>query len=140
MITREENRNCYSVPEGYFEDLQKRLSAIATPEIDEIEAVAEEIPVSSWGKLKPYFALAAIFVFGLVAGTFFLNRTVGMNPNEDLVYEQFYCADMLPVTYDLYSIGELMSYDEPEFPTDEEVIEFMIESGASLEMLVNYNE
>lgn len=89
-------KNPYSVPEGYFESLNKRLSAIPQEQ--------------SSGKsihLAPYFALAAMFAVAVILGNVFVQQ----------------------------------SEPAAASASDEEIIEYLIESGvtlAQLEETVNY--
>ncbi|MCR5561025.1 MAG: hypothetical protein K6F58_04315 [Bacteroidales bacterium] len=66
----------YSIPEGYMQDMQRRL---------------EEIPVSakgpsSWQKITPYLALAAVFAAAFVLGGTLLRSTASRaSSGEDMV-------------------------------------------------------
>ena len=76
----------YSAPEGYFENLQTRLS---------------EIPARRTKfNLAPYLALAASFAIALLAGNYILMKTAANQP-----------------------------------ASDEEIVEYLIESGTTLAQL-----
>ena len=76
----------YSTPEGYFENLQTRLS--------EIPARRSRI------NLAPYHALAASFVLALLAGNYILMKSTASQP-----------------------------------ASDEEIVEYLIDSGMTLAQL-----
>lgn len=76
----------YSTPEGYFENLQSRLSDIPT----------RRTRIS----LAPYLALAASFTIALLAGNYILTKTTASQP-----------------------------------ASDEEIIEYLIDSGTTLAQL-----
>ena len=60
--------NPFKVPEGYFENIEKRVMD-NLPEIDtSSKTVAKEIPL--WKRLRPYVAAAAFF--GVMAGGYLL--------------------------------------------------------------------
>lgn len=76
----------YSTPEGYFENLQSRLSEIP----------ARRTRIS----LAPYLALAASFAIALLAGNYILLKTTASRP-----------------------------------ASDDEIVEYLIESGTTLAQL-----
>ena len=55
----------YNVPDGYFENLRTRLSAIP----------AQESRPGAFSRFAPYLALAACFAVAVIAGNAVLNRT-----------------------------------------------------------------
>lgn len=54
----------YSTPEGYFQDLQQRLAGIPAKK-----------QATSFQKLSPYLALAAVFAVAVVVGNVIINKT-----------------------------------------------------------------
>ena len=64
----------YSVPEGYMQDMQQRLEAIP----DRAKGS------SSWQKISPYLALAAVFAAAFVIGGTLLKRTVPSSSSEEI--------------------------------------------------------
>lgn len=115
----------HTVPEGYFEELQMKLSRIP-------QAAAAVTP---WGKVRPYLALAAAFAALVVSGTAILRNTVhsgaGLSDEDMLGYIQ-----LIPATdpYLLYEEEWGESY------SDEDIVEFLIETGVSLEQLAYAQE
>ena len=64
----------YSVPEGYMQSMQQRLEAIP---------VSAKGP-SSWQKISPYLALAAVFAAAFVIGGTLLKRTIPSSSSEEI--------------------------------------------------------
>ena len=78
------NKNSYSVPEGYFENLRQRLSAI--PEQQPRRTVVR--------RLTPYLALAASFALIVAVGTAVLRKTVPPVASEQEIIEYLIDSDM----------------------------------------------
>lgn len=143
MEKQKDIRQIYSVPAGYFENLETRLSKIAVPEsIGMEEPVSEVAPVSLWTTLKPYVSLAAVFASAIVGGTILLNRTGGITEVGVGSYEQLFYADLIPITYDLYQMEEFFTYDDEDdyYMSDEEFYEYMIQTGTTLDQIEEINE
>lgn len=115
----------HSVPQGYFEDLQARLSAIP--------AQQQQAPVMTpWVRMRPYLAMAAAFAALVVSGTALLKRTA--RPASDLSYEELLGYSQLTPWTDPYMIyNEDLEYEE-EY-TEEDIINYLIETGVPLELL-----
>lgn len=64
----------YSVPEGYMQSMQQRLEAIP----DRAKGS------SSWQKISPYLALAAVFAAAFVIGGTLLKRTIPSSSSEEI--------------------------------------------------------
>lgn len=64
----------YSVPEGYMQSMQQRLEAIP----DRAKGS------SSWQKVSPYLALAAVFAAAFVIGGTLLKRTIPSSSSEEI--------------------------------------------------------
>lgn len=75
----------YTVPEGYFEDLRAKLSAIPAQRPAKVSAVS---------RFTPYLALAACFAAAIIAGTTILNRTASPAVPEDEIIEYLLQSDM----------------------------------------------
>lgn len=74
----------YKVPDGYFENLRTRLSAIP----------AQEKQPTRFQKFAPYLALAACFAVAVVAGNLILNRTAMPAASEDEIIEYLINSDI----------------------------------------------
>ena len=74
----------YKVPDGYFEDLRTRLSAIP----------AQEKRPTRFQKFAPYLALAACFAVAVVAGNLILGRTAMPAASEDEIIEYLIDSDI----------------------------------------------
>ncbi|MCR5003713.1 MAG: hypothetical protein K5984_05020 [Bacteroidales bacterium] len=113
-----------TVPEGYFENLQMRLSEI--PEKEKTKVV----PLRT--KLVPYVSLAAGFAILLAVGNFVLRSTATSTTATSEDEEQLYYASLLSTTVgyeDLY-------YDE-ETADEDDIINYLIESGTSLNQIAS---
>ncbi len=74
----------YNVPDGYFENLQKRLSAIP----------AQVEKPSRMQKFTPYLALAACFAIAVMIGNFVLRRSTVPVASEDEIIEYLIASDI----------------------------------------------
>lgn len=113
-------RKPYSVPEGYFENLQMRLSEIPQQQ-DEART-----PVGI-GRLAPYLALAACFLFVYVLGGLFIKKPVGV---EAVDYEQMRYADIIP-----YNEFFLNSENMSDAVSEEDLIEYLIATNTSADLI-----
>ena len=97
----------FKVPEGYFEQLQQRSEEIASSD--------RKAAPTLLGRLAPYAALAASFLILVVGGTFVLRHSSSSKVEVDpaAYYEEMYA-----------SAGEM---------TEEDIVEYLIWSGASVE-------
>lgn len=124
------NSNIYSVPEGYFSQLQNRLEAIPAQQSGNVRVVS---PV--WSKVRPYVALAACFVMAFFVGNFILGRS--SQPAQDTLTFQDICyADLIPVTnpYIIYDDSPY-TYEVQETISEDDVVEYLISSGASVDYI-----
>lgn len=110
----------YSVPDGYFEDLQMRLNEI--PQQQEEARVPAGI-----GRLAPYLALAACFLFAYVVGSLFIKKPVGVDAVD---YEQMRYADIIP-----YNEVFLNSEDLSDAVSEEDLIEYLIATNTSADLI-----
>lgn len=107
----------YSVPDGYFENLEARLRI-------------HEKPARSglFRLISPYASMAAAFVILVTAGTFLLQRTT---EQKEMTYEDF-------IVHSDYMLSE--GYDE-EFNVIEtqmeenDIIEYLIYTGVTAEVI-----
>lgn len=117
----------YSVPDGYFDRLEERLSRI--PEM------SSDVRRGPLYAIRPYVSLAASFLIILAAGTLVLKFSA-RDGSEDLpALERMRLADLVPVTDpDLIYLtdDEEVEYDALE--------QYLIESGTTLEQLEYYYE
>ena len=108
------------VPDGYFDNLKTRLESIPSS--------AKAVSAGPWARVRPYLAMAAGFAAILLAGNAILRGTAsldqasGSNP-----YESSY-AELIALT-NPESIYNALEYD-PESISDEDIINYLIETGA----------
>ena len=74
----------YKVPEGYFENLKTRLSAIP----------AQEKQPARIQKFTPYLALAACFAVAVLVGNLVLNRTTAPAASDEDIIEYLIASDI----------------------------------------------
>ena len=123
-------RNDISTPEGYFENLQQRLSEIP----------ASPARVSTLHRLAPYVAIAASFLVAVMLGNAILRRTAPSpaSAEDDTWTYVSYLADALDpdgaTLMDLYDDGE---EDLEESLFAEDIVNYLLADGISVEHL-NY--
>ena len=116
-------KNDISVPEGYFENLQQRLSAIGRT-----ESPAEKVGVVR--RFVPYVAVAASMLIAVTVGNWILSRTAVRDTQGN--YESMLIAEAGPLYGpDGYSFLD----DEVEDITDDDIVNYLISSGISLEQI-----
>ena len=123
-------KNDISVPEGYFENLQQRLSAIGRT-----ESPAEKVGVVR--RFVPYVAVAASMLIAVTVGNWILSRTAVRDTQSN--YESMLIAEAGPLYGpDGYSFLD----DEVEDITDDDIVNYLISSGISLEQInaVSYED
>lgn len=113
-------RLAYDVPEGYFDGLKARLTGI--PE--------RRIASGPMQRIAPYLALAACFVGMMIAGTAVLRSTAGEAADE--YSEMAYAALSQVIQSEEYLPSATVEQDSI---TDEDVINYLIDSGASTELI-----
>lgn len=110
----------YSVPEGYFETFKAQAVPYREKEIGLV------------GRLMPYVAMAAVFVFLVTAGTFFLQRT---SPAEEFTHEDFLVFSSGISNSEYYeSMNQIADADL----ADEDIIAYLIYSGIRAEEIELY--
>ena len=119
-------RNDISTPEGYFENLQQRLSEIP----------ARPARVSTVRRLAPYVAVAASFLLIVMAGNFILGRTAAPAADDDTWAYVSYLADALDPDG---AIPDESYYDweDEEGLSAEDIVNYLVADGISVEHL-NY--
>lgn len=106
----------YSVPDGYFSEFKAGMTPYAYVE------------PSLARRLVPYLSMAAVFIFLVTAGTFFLQQTT---PADEFTQEDF-------ILYSSNISGIGLYEEEPDQLADagiadEDIIEYLIYSGISAE-------
>lgn len=106
----------YSVPDGYFSGFKAGMMPYASVE------------PSLARRLVPYLSMAAVFIFLVTAGTFFLQQTT---PADEFTQEDF-------ILYSSNISGIGLYEEEPDQLADagiadEDIIEYLIYSGISAE-------
>ena len=106
----------YSVPDGYFSGFKAGMTHYASVE------------PSLARRLVPYLSMAAVFIFLVTAGTFFLQQTT---PADEFTQEDF-------ILYSSNISGIGLYEEEPDQLADagiadEDIIEYLIYSGISAE-------
>ena len=123
-------RNDISTPEGYFENLQQRLSEIP----------ASPARVSTVHRLAPYVAIAASFLVAVMLGNAILRSTApspASAEDETWTYVSYLAAALDPdgaALTDLYDDGE-EELEESLFAED--IVNYLLADGISVEHL-NY--
>ena len=113
----------YKVPEGYFGNLQARLSEIPS---------GSRVP-SRMDVLKPYLAMAAAFALIITAGTAVLRHTSSDSGLEDIsTLDVIRLADLVPAT-DPYLLSTT-AQTETEI-SDSDISEYLIGAGLSLDYI-----
>lgn len=113
----------YSLPEGYFDDLKRRVTEHAKP--------AETPGKGSRRILMTILSVAATFIIMVSAGTFFLSRVTpgDMYTQEDfLVFSNNITEELL---YNAYAEADIQ---------EDDIIEYLIYSGESAETIESYIE
>jgi len=111
------------VPEGYFDSLKTRLSAIPAK---------QEERLGTWSRVRPYLALAASFAAILIIGNAVLSGTAGKKSAEPSITEANYAEIILMTNPE--TIYDMMDKTVEEV-SDEDIINYLIESGVSTEQL-----
>ncbi len=85
----------YNVPDGYFENLRTRLSAIP----------AQESRPGAFSRFAPYLALAACFAVAVIAGNAVLNRTTAPAASDEEIIEYLLASDITLAQIEDYLIS-----------------------------------
>ena len=124
-------RNDISTPEGYFEDLQQRLSGIPS----------RTVRTSPVRRLAPYFAYAASLVVAVLLGNALLKRTVPPAEDDGWTYVS-YLADALDPDGAALMDESAWAGEEEDGLSREDIINYLLAEGVSVEQLnyVSYEE
>jgi len=128
-----EIKNTFNVPEGYFDQLQKRLEAIPSQH-PVVQTPAVTVPL--WTRVRPYVALAACMMMAFFVGNFFLGRNHLPTEAEQVMQDYYYMADLIPATnpYAIYDDAPMELY-APESSSEEDVVEYLLSSGTSVDYI-----
>ena len=121
-------RNDITTPEGYFENLQQRLSEIP----------ARPVRVSPVHRLAPYAAIAASFLVAVLLGNSILRHTAPAPAEDDTWTYVSYLADALDP--DGAAMMDIYGYEEEEEPqglSAEDIVNYLLADGITVEHL-NY--
>jgi hypothetical protein len=120
----------YNVPEGYFEGLKVRLERIPA----EHPAAPARRPFT-WTRIRPYVALAACLALLLTAGTVLMDRKADNDGTTESIYEQMMYSDLIPATDPDSIFGAPSNPGESYEISDEDIVDYLISSGASAELI-----
>lgn len=121
-------RNDITTPEGYFENLQQRLSEIP----------ARPVRVSPVHRLAPYAAIAASFLVAVLLGNSILRHTASAPAEDDTWTYVSYLADALDP--DGAAMMDIYGYEEEEEPqglSADDIVNYLLADGITVEHL-NY--
>ena len=121
-------RNDITTPEGYFENLQLRLSEIP----------ARPVRVSPVHRLAPYAAIAASFLVAVLLGNSILRHTAPAPAEDDTWTYVSYLADALDP--DGAAMMDIYGYEEEEEPqgvSADDIVNYLLADGITVEHL-NY--
>ena len=121
-------RNDITTPEGYFENLQQRLSEIP----------ARPVRVSPVHRLAPYAAIAASFLVAVLLGNSILRHTAPAPAEDDTWTYVSYLADALDP--DGAAMMDIYGYEEEEESqglSADDIVNYLLADGITVEHL-NY--
>ena len=121
-------RNDITTPEGYFENLQQRLSEIP----------ARPVRVSPVHRLAPYAAIAASFLVAVLLGNAILRHSTPAAAEDDTWTYVSYLADALDP--DGAAMMDIYGYEEEEEPqglSADDIVNYLLADGITVEHL-NY--
>ena len=121
-------RNDITTPEGYFGNLQQRLSEIP----------ARPVRVSPVHRLAPYAAIAASFLVAVLLGNSILRHTAPAPAEDDTWTYVSYLADALDP--DGAAMMDIYGYEEEEEPqglSADDIVNYLLADGITVEHL-NY--
>ena len=122
-------RNDITTPEGYFENLQQRLSEIP----------ARPVRVSPVHRLAPYAAIAASFLVAVLLGNAILRHSTPAPAEDDTWTYVSYLADALdPDGAVMMDLDDYYGEDpEEEGLSADDIVNYLLADGISVEHL-NY--
>ena len=118
--------NDIQVPEGYFQDLQKRLQAIPAQKAQSPRGIV---------RLAPYFAYAASLAILALAGTFILRKTTVSTQEESIAQWSY-------VSYLAQSLDpDCATFDWTEETLEQDdIVNYLVDEGLTLEEIAYYEE
>ena len=126
-------RNDITTPEGYFGNLQQRLSEIP----------ARPVRVSTVHRLAPYVAIAASFLAVVLLGNAVLSRTAAPAEDDTWTYVSYLASALDPdggVPLDMADY--YLENEESEGLSAEDIMNYLLADGISVEHLayLSYEE
>ena len=128
----DKKNHMYSVPEGYFGELQERLMRIPAEQPLQEKVSTTAVPGKIL-RLRPYLALAASFVAAFIIGNAVLRSTAGRQA-EDYTHEQYVAMTSPASIYDM-AYDNSVGNDSQDSITDEDIVNYLIASDCSTEGL-----
>lgn len=124
-------KNPYSIPEGYFDKLKRQAQGYAKPRYAEI---------SIWGRLAPYGAIAAMFLFVLILGKTFIQpeHESVTSVTETETFEDYLVFSDLTSDISMQYIAE--ENNEIDLLSEDDIIEYLIYIGATEEYIEYSNK
>jgi len=124
-------KNDISTPEGYFEDLQQRLSAIPS----------RPVRVSPVRRMAPYFAYAASLLVAVLIGNAVFHRTPAPAEDDGWTYVSYLADALDPDGASFFDAGNWDAGEEEGLSRDD-IVEYLLADGISVEQLnyVSYEE
>lgn len=116
-----------NVPDHYFDELRERLQAIPSTH-------RSCVAPSLWRRPGAYLALAACLVAAVVVGDLSIRGSAG-SPSGELEFSEYLYSDL--VLSSAASVDYLLTETEDLQLSDEDIIDFLLESGATENHLVS---
>ena len=125
-------RNDIFTPEGYFENLQQRLSGIP----------ARPARVGTVRRLAPYVAVAASFLLIVMIGNFVLGRTAAPAEDDTWTYVSYLADALDPDGASMVDMYDYWDEEQPDGLSAEDIVEYLLADGISVEHLayLSYEE
>ena len=125
-------KNDISTPEGYFENLQMRLSEIP----------ARPARVSTVRRLAPYAAIAASFLAIVMLGNAILGKTAAPAEDDTWTYVSYLADALDPDGGVPMDMADYYIEEEGEGLSAEDIMNYLVEDGISAEYLayLSYEE
>ena len=122
-------RNDISTPEGYFEELQERLSGIP----------ARPVRISPARRLVPYVSFAASLLVAVMLGNALLRKTAVPEEDDGWTYLSYLASALDP---DGAALVDEAPWEEEEGLSEDDIVNYLLADGISVDYLnyVNYEE
>ena len=120
-------KNDIIVPEGYFQNLEQRLSRIPQ----------KEVRTSTLQKVSPWIAYAASLVILASVGGFIFKKSA-----EPVLQQEEYSWDYLSYLSRSLDPDGMLELEESSELTDEDIVNFLLANNVSVELIAeaNYEE